>query len=62
VVVMNADGAADVAVEADVGVKIGWAVWAGIGLLVVGLLMTAGAVAVILLVGRRADRGATPTT
>jgi hypothetical protein len=53
-VVMNADAARGVDVEADVGVKLGWALWAGLGLLVVGLVMTAGAVLVILAIGRRA--------
>jgi hypothetical protein len=61
-VVMNLDAAQGVGVEADAGVKLDWAIWAGIGMLVVGLLMSAGAVLVILLVGRRADRAATPTT
>ena len=56
VVVMNADGARGIAAEADAGVKLDWGIWAGLGLLVVGLLMSAGAVAVILALGRRADR------
>ena len=56
VVVMNADASRGLAIEADAGVKLDWAIWAGIGLLIVGLLMSAGAVAVILLLGRRADR------
>lgn len=59
-VVMNADAAPGIDVEADAGVKLGWAIWAGLGLLVVGLIMTAGAVAVILLIGRRASRDARP--
>lgn len=63
VVVMNADAARGVDVESDVGVKVGWVIWAGLGMTIIGLLMTAGAVAVILLVGRRADRAVTaPTT
>ena len=53
-VVMNADAARGIDVEADAGVKLGWAIWAGLGMFVVGLLMTAGAVIVILLIGRRA--------
>ena len=53
-VAMNADAARDVTIAADAGVKLDWAVWAGLGLLVVGLLMTAGAVAVIWIIGRRA--------
>jgi hypothetical protein len=59
-VVMNANAARGIDVEADVGVKLGWAIWAGLGMLVVGLLMSAGAVVVILLLGRRASRE--PTT
>jgi hypothetical protein len=55
-VVMNADGARGIDVDADAGVKLDWAIWAGLGMFVVGLLMTAGAVAVILLIGRRASR------
>jgi hypothetical protein len=54
-VVMNADAASGIDVEADVGVKLDWAVWAGLGMFVVGLLMTAGAVIVILLFRRRAS-------
>jgi hypothetical protein len=55
-VIMNADASRGVDVEADVGVKLGWAIWAGLGLVAVGLVMSAGAVAVILLIGRRAQR------
>jgi hypothetical protein len=55
-VVMNADASRGVDVEADAGVKLGWAIWAGLGMFVVGLLMTVGAVIVILLVARRAGR------
>jgi hypothetical protein len=54
-VVMNADAARGIDVEADVGVKLGWAIWAGLGMFVVGLLMTVGAVIVIRLIGRRAS-------
>jgi hypothetical protein len=55
-VVMNADATRGVDVEADVGIKLDWAIWAGLGLFLVGLLMTIGAVVVILLIGRRASR------
>jgi hypothetical protein len=58
-VVMNADGSRGIDVEADAGVKLDWAVWVGLGLLVVGLLMIAGALAVILIVGRGASRSST---
>jgi hypothetical protein len=60
VVVMNADAARGLTFEADAGVKLEWAFWAGLAILVVGLLMTAGAVIVILLIGRSASRD--PTT
>ena len=59
-VVMNADAARGIDVEADVGVKLGWVIWAGLGMFVVGLLMTVGGVVVILLIGRRASRDSTP--
>jgi hypothetical protein len=55
-VVMNADASRGIDIEADAGVKLGWAIWAGLGMFVVGLLMTVGAVVVILLIGRRASR------
>jgi hypothetical protein len=55
-VVMNADGSRGVDVRADAGVKLSWVIWAGLGMLVVGLLMTAGAIVVVLLIGRRAGR------
>jgi hypothetical protein len=60
-VVMNADAARGIDVEADAGVKLDWAIWAGLGMFVVGLLMTVGAVVVILLLGRRASRDPTTT-
>jgi hypothetical protein len=58
-VVMNADGARGIDVEADAGIKLDWAIWVGVGLLVVGLLVIAGAVAVILLLSRGASRSST---
>jgi hypothetical protein len=58
-VVMNADARRGVDVEADAGVKLGWAIWAGLGMFVVGLVMTAGAVVVILLISRHASRDLT---
>ena len=53
-VVMNADAARGIDVEADAEVKLDWAIWVGLGMFVVGLFLTAGAVIVILLIGRRA--------
>src|SRR5215207_5006485 len=58
-VVLNADAARGIDVEADAAVKLDWAIWAGLGMLVVGLLMSVGAVVVILLIGRRASRDST---
>jgi hypothetical protein len=60
-VVMNANGARGIDVEADAGIKLGWVIWAGLGMLVVGLLMTVGAVIVILLIARHAGRDSTRT-
>jgi hypothetical protein len=54
-VVMNADAAQGIDVEADVGVKLDWAIWAGLGAFALGLLMTVGAAIVILLIGRRSS-------
>jgi hypothetical protein len=31
IVAMNPDGSAGVAIDADVGTKIGWLIWAGLG-------------------------------
>jgi hypothetical protein len=59
VVVMNADAVRGIDVEADAGVKLDWAIWAGLGMFVVGLLMSVGAASVILLIGRRASRDST---
>jgi hypothetical protein len=52
-VVMNAEAARGIDVQADAGIKLAWAIWAGLGMVVVGLLMCAGAVIVILLIRRR---------
>jgi hypothetical protein len=58
-VVMNADAARGVDVEADAGGKLDWAIWAGLGMFVVGLLIAVGAVVVLLLIGRHASRDST---
>lgn len=41
-VVMNADASPGIAVEGEAGVKIGWLIWVGIGLAVVGLFIAGG--------------------
>ena len=53
VVAMNADGSRGVTVDADVGAKVGWFLWVGLGMLVVGLLVTAGGGALIAIAARR---------
>ena len=60
IVAMNADGARRVALDADIGAKVGWFLWVGIGLLVVGLLILAGGVALIVGAVRRASRRPAP--
>ena len=57
-VVMNADGSRGIDVEADAGVKIGWVVWVGLGLLIVGAIIDGAAIALILLITRGAQRKA----
>ena len=46
VVAMNADGSPGVAIDGDVGAKLGWLVWVEIGLGVFGLALIGGAVAI----------------
>jgi hypothetical protein len=60
-VVTNADASRGIDVQADAGVKLGWVIWAGLVIFVIGLVMTAGAVIVIVLIGRRAGRDAATT-
>ena len=56
---MNVEATPGVAVEADVGVKVGWVIWVGVGLLVAGVVLSAGAAVVIVIIGRHAaSRGA----
>jgi hypothetical protein len=54
VVVMNSDAARAVDVDAEAGVKIDWVIWVGVGLAVVGLLLTALGTVLILRIGRSA--------
>jgi hypothetical protein len=56
VVIMNADGSRGVSVDAEAGVKLGWVLWVGIGLVALGLLLTVAGVILILRIGRRASR------
>lgn len=54
IVVMNADAAPGVDVDAELGVKAGWVIWVGVGLFVAGIVLTVGGVLLILAVSRRA--------
>jgi hypothetical protein len=56
ILVMDADAEPGVSVDADIGAKVGWLIWAGLGLVVVGLLLAGGGVALIVAFGRRATR------
>jgi hypothetical protein len=56
---MNANGARGVEIDAKVGIEIEWLIWVGVGLLLVGLVTTAGGV-VLILVMRRDAAGPPP--
>jgi len=56
VVIMNADAARGVSVEADAGVKIDWLLEAGAVLAGVGILLLGTGVVAALVVSRRASR------
>jgi hypothetical protein len=45
IVAMNANASAGLALDADVGAKLGWLVWAGVGMTLVGFALVGGAVA-----------------
>ncbi|HEU4658265.1 MAG TPA: hypothetical protein VFR97_12105, partial [Capillimicrobium sp.] len=59
-VVMNADGSPGVAADVRVGVRIGWLLWAGLGILALGLVLGAGAGLLIWVGVRDPDRRARP--
>ncbi len=56
VAVLNTDASRGISVEASVGVELSWLIWVGIGLAVVGLILTAAGVTLVAVIGRRASR------
>jgi hypothetical protein len=45
ILAMNADGSRGVAIDGDIGAKVGWLIWVSLGLLLAGALLIGGAVA-----------------
>jgi hypothetical protein len=62
VVGMNAGGTRDVSVAASIGAKLTWLVWAGVGLAVVGLIISAVCAILIIFIGRGASRDQVPVS
>ena len=56
-VAMNADGSRGVSLDADIGARIGWLLGAGIGLVVLGVLLALGGALLIVLGARRPGAG-----
>jgi uncharacterized membrane protein len=56
IVLMNATAASGVSADADIGVKVGWLIWAGIALVVLGLVVLAGGIVLIVAMVRRTRR------
>jgi hypothetical protein len=56
VAVLNADGSRGVTAEADIGAKVGWLLWVGIGLALAGGILIGTGIALIVHISRRAAR------
>jgi len=55
VVFMNADGRRPVALDAGVAIDLDWLVWIGIGMLAIGVAITFGGIALIVIMRREAN-------
>jgi hypothetical protein len=55
VVVTNADGSPDIAVDAGVGIEIDWLLWAGLGLVLVGTAFATGGIILVVIMSREAS-------
>jgi hypothetical protein len=60
VVLMNADGSRGVAADIDLGAKLSFLLWVGIGLLLGGVLVVGGSTALIVLAARTRQRPPAP--
>ena len=56
VVAMNAGAARGVAVEAEIGAKLDWLLWLGVGFVIAGIVLGVGGTILILIIGRGASR------
>jgi hypothetical protein len=55
-VLMNADGSADVSAQVSVGAQLPWLGGAGVAVLIAGLIFLAGGVTIVAVATRRASR------
>ena len=60
VVLMNADGSRGVAADVDLGAKLSFLLWVGIGLLIGGVFVVSGSTALIVLAARRRQAPSAP--
>ena len=56
VAALNAGGGRGVAVQAEIGAKLDWLIWLGVGFVIAGLVLGVGGTILILVIGRGASR------